>query len=476
MALPLPYGVGLVDPQLPLAWASPLNRGVVFEPSVVPNSGWVRGVKLRDLTRGAKLPSDGTFGGFTSSLIPTWKTGAVRFESDNTLSGVYRTNYVEFADADKLDLVTTFSIDFYANFDAFSGLSNCGTIVSKFNAGGQAGIRLEGGSSGTLLVTSGGSNAISVTGASAIIAGLHHHCLVSNGSGSTYYVDGKSVGTGGSLSTWFSNANVLRMGAPTGSFYGSGDFSAAFLLYGMRFANVAWTVAEVQAASQEWKTNNPNRWRWLLRGAWFPSTPTAAGGTDYPITASAGSFTLTGQTVNFFRALKIAAATTSFAETGATASLKFGHLVTSSAATFTNSGATVALPVTRKIVPAPGSFGFSGTDATLSASTKNLVVGSGAFVFTGTDVALALTRRLAVSAGVFTTTGQAVTLVKNQTLATASGAFTETGAAAGLLRGRVMPASGTSFQLVGYNTDLRGPADPLPSSGTNGLILKRAQQ
>lgn len=69
-----------VDPQCPVAWEHPLNRGLVAWWGGVPNSGWIRGSMVRDLVRGGKKPNDTTLGG------ATWKGTALFFDSTDTIS------------------------------------------------------------------------------------------------------------------------------------------------------------------------------------------------------------------------------------------------------------------------------------------------------------------------------------------------------------------------------------------------------
>lgn len=57
-----------LDPDCPLDWSHPLNRGLVGEWSVIPNDGWRGGVTFRDLVRGGKCPHDGTL-----TNRPTWQ-------------------------------------------------------------------------------------------------------------------------------------------------------------------------------------------------------------------------------------------------------------------------------------------------------------------------------------------------------------------------------------------------------------------
>lgn len=62
--------VGFVDPQCPVEWDHPLNRGMTHWWKVIPNSGWSRSGILRDLVRGGKKTTDGIL---TNS--PTWRGG-----------------------------------------------------------------------------------------------------------------------------------------------------------------------------------------------------------------------------------------------------------------------------------------------------------------------------------------------------------------------------------------------------------------
>jgi hypothetical protein len=101
----------------------------------------------------------------------------------------------------------------------------------------------------------------------------------------------------------------------------------------------------------------------VLRRSWVA---TAAGGTDYTLSADPGTATVTGTAAALKWARKLAASAGTAVATGTAASLEWGREVTGAAGTAVISTVTAILLWFRKLFGAAGTAEVTGTDATLS--------------------------------------------------------------------------------------------------------------
>lgn len=108
------------------------------------------------------------------------------------------------------------------------------------------------------------------------------------------------------------------------------------------------------------------------------------------LTATAGSYTLTGTASGLAAQRKITAASGSYTLTGTAAALKAGRQITATAGSYTLTGAAAGLAAQRKLVAASGSYTLTGTAATLAAQ-RALIAAAGSYALTGGDVALTYT-------------------------------------------------------------------------------------
>lgn len=148
--------------------------------------------------------------------------------------------FLEVPDAADLQLATNFTILLRTKIT-----DSTGCIITKgsspFTDG--VGIRLE---SPNILVTAGAANVMALTFTPYVGAWIDL-ALVSTGAGSTLYVNAVSRQTGASLSTWFNSGTVLRIGAPTFSFFGSGASSVQMLIASIALYNRGLSASELQA-------------------------------------------------------------------------------------------------------------------------------------------------------------------------------------------------------------------------------------
>lgn len=112
-----------------------------------------------------------------------------------------------------------------------------------------------------------------------------------------------------------------------------------------------------------------------------------ATGTDYPITAAVGAFTLSGTTTAFSVAKTIVANSISFAITGVSATFASGKGMVADAATFALTGISATLGTAVSMVAAAASFTLTGID-TIFSDTKMLVADAVSYTFTGENAVL----------------------------------------------------------------------------------------
>jgi len=103
--------------------------------------------------------------------------------------------------------------------------------------------------------------------------------------------------------------------------------------------------------------------------------------TDYPMTASAGSFILTGNATAFQKALKMAAAVGSFTLTGIAVAFNIGrgYILVAAAGVFTLTGNNTAFSKAISMIASAGTFTLSGV-ATILNKGKTMAVTAGSFV------------------------------------------------------------------------------------------------
>lgn len=187
--------------------------------------------------------------------------------------------------------------------------------------------------------------------------------------------------------------------------------------------------------------------------------PAAGGGpTDYPITAGAGSYTLTGTAATLKVGRKVAAASGSYALTGTAATLKLGKTIAAAAGSYSLTGQPATLRRTRLLGAGSGSYALSGTAATLKA-TKLVAANGGTYTLTGTAATLRAGRVVAAAAGAYTLTGQPATLTAgvNYTLGADAGAYVVTGSTATFVATRVLAGEAGSYSLTGQDAGLSLP-------------------
>lgn len=195
--------------------------------------------------------------------------------------------------------------------------------------------------------------------------------------------------------------------------------------------------------------------RWQLRyqpgrKKWFLGV---SGGNAYTLTASAGSFSLSGQAATLKAARTLTCSAGSFALSGQPAGLAVGRKVSAAAGAYTLSGQPSGLTVARRLTADAGSFTLSGQSAGLLKG-RTLACSAGSFTLSGQVAGLAATRSVPAGAGSFSLSGQAAGLITGRGLAAGAGAFTVSGQGAGLAAARRLGVASGPFTLSGQGAGL----------------------
>lgn len=187
------------------------------------------------------------------------------------------------------------------------------------------------------------------------------------------------------------------------------------------------------------------------------TTPNAAIGGAFTLTASAGSFALTGVATGLVAQRKLTADTRTYALTGVAAGLNRGYPLPTSTGVFALNGTATGLTAARRLTAATGTFSLNGTAAGLNRGYR-LTADPASFTLTGVDAALthgsAAANEIDADVGSFTLTGNAAALLAGRRLTAEAGSFTETGNAAALNRGYPLLATAVAFNLTGITAGL----------------------
>lgn len=148
----------------------------------------------------------------------------------------------------------------------------------------------------------------------------------------------------------------------------------------------------------------------------------------YNITASAGSFVLTGITTAFTKALKMAGVLGTFILTSIDNILTLGHVMLAETVSFTLTGIDTLFGVTLSMLVSVGEFTLTGIDAVVK-SARIITSDVASFILTGVDATLKSARTIATSVGEFTLTGVASLFSIGRYMIAGTGEFILTGIA-----------------------------------------------
>lgn len=128
--------------------------------------------------------------------------------------------------------------------------------------------------------------------------------------------------------------------------------------------------------------------------------------------------------------------------------------ITASGGSYALTGATVATKLGRKVAATGGSYALSGSAVTLRRNLP-VVVGTGSYSLTGAAVTLREARKVSATGGTYALTGAAVTVRHGYSVSVAAGSYALSGAAVPLLKTWRLDATGGSYALSGSAVTLR---------------------
>ena len=179
----------------------------------------------------------------------------------------------------------------------------------------------------------------------------------------------------------------------------------------------------------------------------------AGGGPTYTLTAAQASFTLTGQSNAFKRALRVVASAASFTLTGVSAVVGRVLRMSADGGAFSLTGLSAGLSRARTLIGNTGAFSLSGQGASIVASRKLTAAGA-SFSWSGTATTLRVGRKIVAETASLILSGGAASLTKVRRLAADTGSFVLTGIGAGLTASRRLGAQSATFTLAGVSTGL----------------------
>jgi hypothetical protein len=146
----------------------------------------------------------------------------------------------------------------------------------------------------------------------------------------------------------------------------------------------------------------------------------------YTLTATEGSYTLTGADLTFYREYQLSLPAGSYTVTGADSGLVAGRLLSLGTGSYIVTGSDAVLQLARSLVVNAGSYVVTGSDATMLKHSL-LSLGASNYAITGSDTDLRRGRQLVALAGSYTITGSNATLLADRVLVLNPGTYSITG-------------------------------------------------
>lgn len=189
------------------------------------------------------------------------------------------------------------------------------------------------------------------------------------------------------------------------------------------------------------------------------------------IVAAQGSYALTGQAASLRAARMLAAGQGSYAITGQAAALRLARVLAAAQGSYSLAGQVAGLGAGRRIAAVQGAYALSGQDATLSysgAGAKTIFADHGSYSLSGQSVALRAARKITISAGGYTLTGQGAGLLFGRVLAAAQGSYSLAGQAAALRIARALAIVRGVYAITGSQVGFTysGTLTPVSASRT----------
>lgn len=189
------------------------------------------------------------------------------------------------------------------------------------------------------------------------------------------------------------------------------------------------------------------------------------GAANYPITAAAGSFTLTSIATSLKIGKKMLGAVGAFTLTSIATGLKFGRKMLASLGTFTLTGVNAILLYGKYLLASLGQFTLTGVNVTIT-STRKITADIGTFALTGINSILFVGHTITAATGAFVLTGINATITSIRTMTAALGQFVLTGINVAFPRASKIFALTGSFILSGANVAFSGARKIVAAVGT----------
>lgn len=197
---------------------------------------------------------------------------------------------------------------------------------------------------------------------------------------------------------------------------------------------------------------------------------TNSASTAYTLTASGGSYAVTGTAATLRRARLLGASAGSYALTGTAATLRRGVKLAADAGSYALTGTAATFRRTRILPAASGSYALTGSNATLR---RGLVVAAtaGAYAITGTAATLRHGYAVGATGGSYSLSGSTATLRKTWLLSAAAGSYAITGTAATLTKVAAykLAANAGSYAVSGSTASLILARRLSAAAGSYGL-------
>lgn len=205
------------------------------------------------------------------------------------------------------------------------------------------------------------------------------------------------------------------------------------------FGHKLQTGGPTGTGSLTWSQTNGTTYShtWAIKPVAFPT-----------ITASGGTYTLTGTASNLLRAKLVAALAGSYALSGASVGFAKGITLAVDGGVLVLTGQNATLRVTRTLQLGPGTIVISGGSIGLFADRAVLVDG-GQYVLTGEAANFALGKQISAQAGALVITGTPAALQAARRVLANGGAISLAGTDAAFVIGRLLQADAGSIAITG---------------------------
>lgn len=258
----------------------------------------------------------------------------------------------------------------------------------------------------------------------------------------TAYLNGQA-GTVNTTSNIPTGTNTTNLGSSAATIRQNGQIGHYVLA-------VTWNRALTQAEAISF-TKNP--WQIFAGITKQVSYKTPISSSIYTLLTNNGAYSLTGQTSNLLRALRLQNSAGSYTLAGQNAGLLRALRAVAVAGSFALTGQTVTLTWIHRIFAALGSFVLTGQNAILLLARRIINV-AGSFSLNGQFSNLVRNRIISADTGFYNFTPNTVNLLANKQVSTASGAYSLSGQSVGMSHSFVLTALNATYSLTGKTANL----------------------